>query len=134
MTSKPARRACDVCGKEQQPVFDDRPDVFDSGISMPFRALGYYGGFVDNEPWEELKDDEVWRWCHDCIVGFLRSYPQLACRLSQGQHPCTDDVPCCEWAWTWNEDRQTVLAVRDKDGSLRWETKVSIMDSREENT
>jgi hypothetical protein len=111
---------CDACGFEQKTLFGNKHQV-EGGITIPFRALGHYGGFTDNEPWEEIEDPEVWVLCHDCVLHFLRAFPRLAATLVPGLHSCEDSVPCCAWAWKPHPSGSGVLVgKKDETGVLSW--------------
>jgi hypothetical protein len=76
-----ATRECDSCGAERE-CDSANPTLISDGLILPFRSLGYYGGFVDDFPWEELDDlTEVFNICGDCVVTMLRALPGVAQKL-----------------------------------------------------
>jgi hypothetical protein len=52
------------------------------GLVIPFRDMGYYGGFVDDTPWVEWSEDEAFNICEDCVRVLLRTLPGLARKVA----------------------------------------------------
>jgi hypothetical protein len=53
------------------------------GLVVPFRDMGYYGGFVDDEPWEPWdRATEEFNICEDCVRTMLRALPGLARKVA----------------------------------------------------
>jgi hypothetical protein len=94
---------CDECGKDAPATQQDKcPDW---GLELFPRGWGYYGGFTDNIPWIEAKGEELAILCHDCCVRLMRAFPSIARAMGNGgHHPCSDDTPCCEFAWRGTEN------------------------------
>jgi len=100
MTNKMVR--CHGCELEHPATQQDK--FPDNGWVLPYSEFGYYGGFSDdigvllgNRP------TQSWILCHDCVVKMLTALPLLGQFFHAGQHPCSGDVPCCNWAW--NDDQ-----------------------------
>lgn len=69
---------CDECGEVFEDVFPNRTTGRASaGLDFPFRQLGYYGGFIDDMPWELWRDEENFHLCHDCAVKLLSALPNI---------------------------------------------------------
>ena len=103
---EPLGHICDACGA----------GLPTQGWHVPYQSMGYYNGFTDNL--NSLLSDEqekYWFMCHDCIVKFLTLFPRLGEFLGKGEHPCSDEVPCCRWAWRFTED--TRLQIVDDGGN-----------------
>lgn len=100
---------CDACGEhvDSESINTRFPD---RGLVFPFRELGYYGGYTDNEPWEAINGAEMLKICHDCVVKMLDAVPGLASRIAElygtGLHPTSnaDGTPCCGFSWSLKDD------------------------------
>jgi hypothetical protein len=92
---------CDACGVAAKCT--QQENFPDWGIDLDFVSTGYYGGFIDNAPPSDSDKDLRWKMCHDCVVKFLETFPMLAAKTTKGYHPCSDEQPCCRWAWRINE-------------------------------
>ena len=44
--------------------------------------MGYYGGFVDDAPWEPWGEDEAFNICEVCVRALLRALPGLARKVA----------------------------------------------------
>ncbi len=101
---------CDACGNPS--ACTQQEHYPDDGLSIDFRGSGYYGGFTDNYP--TSKSDREWLMCHDCVIKLLNTFPMLAANVGRGQHPCSNDAPCCKWAWRINhETNETEYGTED---------------------
>jgi NAD-dependent dihydropyrimidine dehydrogenase PreA subunit len=130
-------RVCTNCGVAHPATQQDGLYI-DGGLSFDLLNMGHYGGMWDNFPRGDR--DELAHLCHDCSVGFLRAYPNLAKLVlpNGGGHPNyvhnptmekdsqrgTDTPSCCEFAWTWNTDEldengQWMTYVGTADGGWR---------------
>jgi len=85
---------CHGCGSmaphHSQMNYPDNGWVFDMSL------LGYYGGFTDMpENREEI------RFCHDCVIKFLETFPLLSLFIGAGAHSQQgpDEKPCCKYAF-----------------------------------
>lgn len=93
---------CSACGTQAE--CNSQLVYPDNGWVLPFETFGYYGGFDDNI--DVLFGERIsrqWVLCHDCVVKFLNTFPRLAESLDNGLHPCSDDTPCCRFAWRATE-------------------------------
>ena len=120
---------CSACGEQhictQQNIYPD------NGLVLPYETFGYYGGFSDSmRVLLGQQRSSEWILCHDCVVKFLHTFPALAESFGKGHHPCSDDTPCCEFAWRGTENFakrhgemivRTQTAVRNDDGVLWWQ-------------
>jgi len=80
---------------------DEYPD---DGWVLPYETFGFYGGFTDNVAvLLGNKTTSNWILCHGCIVKFLDTFPLLKQYFEAGQHPCSGEKPCCDFAW--NDDQ-----------------------------
>ena len=92
---------CDECGEVFDDVFPNRKcGRSSSGLDFPFRQLGYYGGFIDNVPWEQWLDEEDFHLCHDCCVKLLNALPNLFKKIQNlfplGTHQAEKNIcPMC---------------------------------------
>jgi hypothetical protein len=102
---------CDACG-EAHLVSISGANTIDSGWLVPYEAFGYYGGFTDNLDWLMANTEpKSWNICHACIVKLLDIFPLLAKSLDKGAHPSPyDDKPCCDYAWSFTNEGETVFA------------------------
>lgn len=88
----------------------------DNGWVLPFDTFGYYGGFDDNiDVLFGKRISRQWILCHDCVVKFLDTFPKLAESLGGGLHPCSDDAPCCRFAWQATEG----FGITEHSGHIR---------------
>jgi len=76
----------------------------DNGWVMRFDDFGYYGGFTDNiDAHLDGRMSSRWFLCHDCVVKFLATFPNLARTIHKGGHGRSGEAdtshPCCEWEW-----------------------------------
>jgi hypothetical protein len=75
-------RTCDSCGVARE-CDSVNENLISEGIVLPFRELGYYGGFVDDVPWVEWDDEtELFNICGKCVLVMLRALPGLGMRLA----------------------------------------------------
>jgi hypothetical protein len=120
---------CSACG---EPRLCRSQDIYpDNGWVLPYETFGYYGGFSDSmRVLLGQQRSSEWILCHDCVVKFLRTFPALADSFGNGHHPCSDDSPCCEFAWRGTENFakkhgemlvRTQTAVRSDDGIMWWQ-------------
>lgn len=122
---------CENCGNEVPRVWPDT-ELPMCGFTFNKHSLGYYAGFSDNFPSENPDEDWI-TICHDCSVVFMRALPGLANKVLplRGGHPnypkdeSIHIAPCCEWAWTWDEDapcdRCGAAGVYLANHELKWE-------------
>ena len=119
---------CSECKSTYPTTQQTSPFFPDAGFTFAPRTFGHYGGFTDNIPWDPITDDDYVRLCHDCCLRLVRSFPSIAKALGGfGHHPCSEDIPCCEFAWTFKRhaetgELQTFIATEDG----RW-----VIDPRE---
>ncbi|MFZ9715856.1 MAG: hypothetical protein ACO3CH_00165 [Ilumatobacteraceae bacterium] len=102
---------CDECKREVE-AETVNAHLPDRGLDIPFRACGYYGGFIDSDPWEELSLEEMFRLCHDCVVKMLDALPGLSEKIfglwGSTLHPTSnpDGTPCCRFSWTSSKQKE----------------------------
>ena len=90
---------CNGCNRLVKSAGFGNPNAPDNGWHLPVKILGYYGGFTDDildinqDLWESALAI-----CHDCVVKMLSALPNKNI-VDKGGHPCTDEKPCCDWAW-----------------------------------
>ena len=93
---------CDKC--ENAILLDPNPDR-----ALSITMTGGYGMFIDLEMFELL-------FCHSCSVELLRTIPNLSGDRIGGQHSVShfsEDYPlCCEYSWTFDNDR-TVIGTKE---------------------
>lgn len=96
---------CSACGESvpAESVNDRYPD---GGLVLPYEEFGYYGGFTDIEfgCFDIENYPKTWLMCHDCVVKLFTVFPLLGKTFARGTHPCSDEKPCCEWAWRATEN------------------------------
>jgi hypothetical protein len=116
---------CGECGGSFD--VDGEHSLIDKGLYLTPRMWGYYGGFTDNNPWEEVRDREEINLCHDCCLRLMRAFPSIARAMGEGgHHPCSTDEPCCEFAWRCGEtpdgkDINVEIAALDKESNkIKW--------------
>jgi hypothetical protein len=110
---------CGLCGSQNEYVFKDS-NLIDSGWTLNWLNLGYYGGFTDCIPgnladvYSIAEYDETpytVNMCHACCVKLIDTFPALkeVARV-RGGHPNMNEhdpsngtatPPCCPYAWTW---------------------------------
>lgn len=107
-------KVCDGC-KEIFKTASVNTTFPESGLLFPFRQLGYYDGFTDNEPWDHETEDELMYLCHDCVVKMLDAVPflyeNISKRYGNGLHPTLneDGTSCCKYCWIPNKkEKQNV--------------------------
>lgn len=70
--------------------------------------LGFYGGFTDNNPWEEMVENEFFKICHGCVIKMLDAIPSLAQKIFERYGSTlhstinTDGTPCCRYSYIPN--------------------------------
>jgi len=74
-------RACDSCGVVHE-CDSVNEHLISRGLVVPFRDMGYYGGFVDDAPWEPWGEDEAFNICEVCVRALLRALPGLARKVA----------------------------------------------------
>lgn len=114
------RVECHGCG-EHVPGESINEGLPDAGLSIDFEGSGYYGGFVDNHPWETDPNKKMGmvNLCHGCVSRMMSVLPALAKRLGNGHHPSlTEDKPCCPHSWTSGKGPQgeDITLVPDDNG------------------
>lgn len=100
--------------------------LFDNGWTFNLNNFGYYGGFTDyhgdftNPIGEEL---ERIRFCHDCVLKFLETFPLLGMFISSGSHSMSgpDEKPCCKYAWKSESINNSSITYLATDDSESWE-------------
>lgn len=98
---------CDGCGEQviAESINEDFPD---SGLVIPFRMLGFYGGFTDNNPWDEMMPEEFFKICHACVIKMLDAIPGLAQKIFERYGSTlhstinADGTPCCRHCYIPN--------------------------------
>jgi hypothetical protein len=75
-------RVCDSCGVERE-CDSANSNLISDGLTLPFRALGYYGGFIDDWPFDPMKDEELLNICASCVTALLNALPGLKARLAE---------------------------------------------------
>ena len=111
---------CTNCGLDS-PVMGGHPDddpFFQGGLIVSEVEIGYYGGFTDG-----FGDDKSADLCHDCSLLLMRTMSGLAKYLlpNRGGHPCSTEIPCCEYAWSFRTDEngETIVVLGTTEGT--WE-------------
>lgn len=117
------RVECNGCGKIV-PGESVNPHLPEAGLEMDFQNAGYYGGFTDNEPWEQDKSKRrgTTKLCHDCVSNIMAVLPALAKSFGPGHHlSLTEDHPCCPHSWTdvKNADGTYTTMIPDQDGGWK---------------
>jgi len=94
---------CSACLQLSKATQQD--DFPDNGWALPHEWFGYYGGFSDSLEFAfGSRQSKLWILCHDCVVKFFNLFPNLANTYGLRHHPCSDDVPCCRFAWRGTEN------------------------------
>lgn len=94
---------CSACNNFS--IATQQDDYPDRGWSLPYELFGYYGGFSDSlDVALGSRQSNSWTLCHDCIVKFFDLFPNLANTYGLRHHPCSNDVPCCRFAWRGTEN------------------------------
>lgn len=108
---------CDAAYEVDNPNY-----LIDRGLFFRPGDWGYYGGFTDTIPWDDLVVEV--NMCHDCSLRLVRSFPSIAKALgASGHHPCMSEEPCCEFAWRYSKDSGLQVGAASDDGSIRWENR-----------
>lgn len=94
--------SCDGCG-----ATTPSPFFADDGFS--FDLSGGYGQFTDYTE----EDEQRLMLCHDCVLRMIALFPAMGKKLGKGCHPCMEDVPCCAFAWTQDEEGTPLVASDD---------------------
>lgn len=99
---------CSECGQTYEHTQQESPMFPDGGICVAPKTFGHYGGFTDNMPWDPISDDDYISLCHDCCVLLVRAFPSIVKAMGgYAHHPCSDEIPCCEFAWTFKRHPET---------------------------
>lgn len=110
---------CSECGCAQDNP-GQQEKLFDGGIGFRPKDMGYYGGFTDNDPWENPKDEDYVVLCHDCSLRLVRSFPSIARAMGiNAGHPCDEEKACCEFAWKFGEELRVLRGTRVGTWELR---------------
>lgn len=99
--------SCSACEK-QVPTSQAGEMLPEAGLTIRYPDLGFYDGFYD---FMDADDLSPWILCHDCVVKFLNTFPNLKKSLHGGLHPCDKDVPCCEFAWKFGTSKNGFPSV-----------------------
>lgn len=127
-TTMPSVWQCTACNKDV-PIELFRNGL-DSGLELSGFA-GYYGGFTDQfdqMPKAEYDSYDKAYFCHSCCIKLFKTFPILIKNIGiekgYGHHPCSLDIPCCDYCWSSGPDfagEHTVFtSARDKDNKLYW--------------
>jgi len=116
---------CQGCG--QQRLIESCGNGLHNGLVLSGFG-GYYGGFNDSmfdvdttQQWDEVNSANL---CHHCVVKLLEALPTLAYSLglTSGAHPSDhNNTPCCQWAWSLDDNKVTHYAKLNVFGNLVWE-------------
>ncbi len=107
---------CSECGAPCQAY--EESELIIGGLCFSPREWGYYNGFTDFGMNDAVGGVNL---CHDCSLMLLRSFSSIAKALGDGgHHPCSDDQPCCEYAWR-SGNAGGLERARYRDGYIRWE-------------
>lgn len=87
----------------------------DNGWTFDLNLFGYYGGFTD--PIGE--ESERIRFCHDCVLKFLETFPLLGMFIASGSHSMSgpNEKPCCKYAWKLDSiENNHITWIATEDG------------------
>lgn len=89
---------CSACGQASKST--QQSQYPDNGFALSYDHFGYYGGFSDNlDVALSQHSSNEWIMCHDCVVKFFDTFPMLEQEFGYRHHPCSNDIPCCRFAW-----------------------------------
>jgi len=104
---------CHGCGSLAP--HDSQKNLPDNGWTFDLNSFGYYGGFTD----PIAEEPERIRFCHDCVLKFLETFPLLGMFVGSGCHSMTgpNEKPCCKYAWKLESIQDAhVTCVATDDG------------------
>lgn len=78
LNNHPLPVECDGCGR---PARADTVNTHlcDGGLTIDPRTIGYYGGYIDLFPYDELDGSAItpWKLCALCAEKFFETFPNL---------------------------------------------------------
>lgn len=113
---------CHGCG--MMAPHHTQEDYPDNGWALPIDEFGYYAGFTDVisglDP--NQKSDRL-RFCHDCVLKFLKMFPLLEMYITKGCHNQhgPNEKPCCKYSWKSESIGDSSIMYFSSEDANSWE-------------